>query len=1216
MNLAIPTELPIAAHQAEIQAALEGHAVVIVAGETGSGKTTQLPKICLAAGRGQQGLIGHTQPRRIAARAVATRIAEELQTPLGEFVGLKTRFDERTGPNNAIRLMTDGILLAEICTDPWLRRYDTLIIDEAHERSLNIDFLLGYLKRLLQKRTDLKLIITSATIDPLSFSSYFNDAPIIEVSGRGYPVSVYYRSLLSDDPDISDQDLPQAILSAVRELQAQPAGDILVFLSGEREIRETAKFLREAKLRDTEILPLYGRLSQGEQDRIFKAHIGSRVVLATNVAETSLTVPGIHFVIDTGLARMSEYNYRYKVQRLPIAKISQASADQRKGRCGRVAPGICLRLYEEADFIARPRFTKPEILRTNLAGVILQMLNLRLGAIEDFPLLDKPDPRYIKAGYQLLIELGAITLDKQITALGKQMSRLPLDPKLSRIVLAGQAEHCLTETLIIVSALSIQDPREVPHEAKQQAQQSHKQYADPQSDFLSWLHLWNTYEKERQALGSSQLRKYCKAHYLSYTRMREWQEVHNQLLVMTRQMQMSCNGQPADYLAIHRALLTGLLASIGLQDEDGTYKGVRELRFQIFPGSGLFKKKPRWLMAAEILETSKVYAHCVAEIDPEWIEQVAQHLVKRSYSDPHWEKKRGQVVATERVNLFGLLLSAKRKVNYGEIEPLEAREIFIKDGLVANEVVLKSMAFLEHNQTLIAEIEAQEEKARRRDILVDSEVIYNFYAERIPENIIDVKLFNHWYGLAHLQQTRLLFLQESDLMNTDAAAVTVEQFPECLTLAEITLKLTYRFEPGHPEDGVTAIIPVTLLNQLDPLAFEWLVPGLLEKKILALLKCLPKEARRYLNPLAEYAEVCAQVLIGESNTQSLTALLSAQLNRMTGVKITSEAWQLEKLPPELQMNFHFIDNAGKTLQQGRDFAELKDNLQGHARSEQRTLSATQLERSGITTWDFGELPLDIRSNAVKFYPGLIDEKNSVALHLFDSEMQAAQENQRGLARLFYLATPRITELFNKQFPKLKELALSFAAIHSYPEFLDEVIMASISQAFLAQNPTILNQTQFEHYRELGSKKLMLVAQDITQILERIKLMIQAFKQAKLTEPCRDIVNARLGQRIHAGFISHTPHAWLQRLPIYLKALQIRIEKYPRAPQKDILIQQELESLHKDYEKMHKKNPCSAELQLYYWYLEEYQISLFAQELKTILPMSKKRLLEQLDKVQS
>lgn len=913
-NIEFPENLPVSQRKEEIQKLIAQHQVVVIAGETGSGKTTQLPKMCLELGLGTKGLIGHTQPRRIAARSVATRIAEELNTELGDLVGYKVRFTDQISENTMVKLMTDGILLAEIQSDRFLNQYDTLIIDEAHERSLNNDFILGYLKQLLPKRPDLKVIITSATIDVERFSKHFNNAPIIEVSGRTYPVEVRYRPVVETE----EQDQLQAILDAVDELQAEGRGDILIFLNGEREIRDTAEALQKQDLKQTEILPLFARLSAQEQNKIFNPSGLNRIVLATNVAETSLTVPGIKYVIDPGTARISRYSYRTKVQRLPIEPISQASANQRKGRCGRVSEGICIRLYSEDDFNNRPEFTDPEILRTNLASVILQMTALGLDDIDAFPFVDAPDKRNIQDGIKLLEELEAFHFVKakfgerrQLTQVGRQLAQLPVDPRLAKMLLTAVKLNCLHEVMIIVSALSIQDPRERPQEKQQSADDKHRRFADKKSDFLAFLNLWQFIQTQQKELSKNQFRRLCQKDYLNYLRIREWQDIYHQIRLTVREMGLPINSQPAEYSQIHTALLSGLLSHIGMKEsEKQQYLGARNAHFAIFPNSVLFKKQPKWCMAAELVETSRLWGRMVADIDPEWIEPLATHLIKKSYAEPRWSKSKGAVMADEKVSLYGVPIVASRPVNYGSIDPQMSREIFIQSALVEGDWFTKHK-FFHQNRQLIREIEDLEHKSRRRDILVDERTLFEFYDQRIGTEVVSQRHFDSWWKKVSQQDPELLNFEKAFLTKEDAEQVSELDFPNFWHQGNLKFKLSYQFEPGTDADGVTVHIPLPLLNQVEMKGFDWQIPGLRKELIIALIKSLPKSLRRNFVPAPNYAEA----FLGRVKPLEKPILESLiyELRRMTGVSVEPESWQLDQLPSHLKMTFRVIDDKGKKL---------------------------------------------------------------------------------------------------------------------------------------------------------------------------------------------------------------------------------------------------------------------------------------------------------------
>jgi ATP-dependent helicase HrpA len=1228
-----PEELPVSERRAEIAEAIRKHQVVIVAGETGSGKTTQLPKICLEVGRGISGLIGHTQPRRIAARSVATRIASELQSEIGHHVGYKVRFSDHTRPESYIKLMTDGILLAESQGDRFLNQYDTLIIDEAHERSLNIDFLLGYLKQLLPKRPDLKLIITSATIDTERFSQHFDGAPIIEVSGRTYPVEMRYRPLRSDDEDEQDRDMQQAILDAVDELARHgphyDQADVLIFLPGEREIRETTESLRKHHPPHTEILPLYARLSAAEQNQVFQPHKGRRIVLATNVAETSLTVPGIRYVIDPGLARISRYSHRTKVQRLPIEKVSQASANQRAGRCGRVGPGVCIRLYDETDFKQRSEFTDPEIKRSNLAAVILQMKSLHLGDIEHFPFVEAPDNTMISDGYKLLEELGAVNAQRDLTEIGRQLARLPLDPRVARMVLAAKDESALNEVMIIASALSVQEPRERPHDKQQHADEKHKLFADERSDFLAYTNLWRIYHEQSQHLTNNKLRQWCREHFISYLRMREWHDVHVQLNGVVKELGWRSNDKPAEYEQIHRALLAGLLGNIATKGEQQEYNGARAIKLHIFPGSSLFKKRPRWLMAAELVETQRMYARTIATIEPEWIEKVAGDLCRRSYFDPHWEKKPAAVMAYERLTLYGLVINPKRKVHYGRINPVEARELFIRGALVEGEFNTHG-PFFKHNADLIAEIEELEAKSRRRDLLVDEQVLFAFYDGIIPEDVSDGRRFESWRKEAEKQQPRLLYLTQEYLMRHSAGDVTAAQFPDTLTVEGVVLQLSYHFEPGSEDDGVTITIPLPALNLLcnrnGPQRFEWLVPGLLHEKVCQLLKSLPKQLRRNFVPVPNFADACLQAIA--ASDESLLEALQKQLLRMSGVKITNADWDLSKLIPHMLMNFKVVDDKGNRVSMGRDLLQLQGKLKEQAQQSFAAVPAWDGERQGITAWDFGELPehVDFVRNGVQLrgYPALVDHTESVAIQLCDTPQQTEHETRIALRRLVGFAAADKIKYLHKQLPHLKQMGLYYATLGRIEELQQDLIDTIIDQAFFGSAPLPRTQQQFEACLNSGRQKILLVASELCAMvhdtLEQHHQLNKKLK-GKLSPTWLHAVadiNEQLRQLIYSRFINQTPSEWLKEYPRYFKAINLRLEKLSGGEARDRQSLLEIKPLWQAYmdrkQKHQKQGIVDVELETYRWMIEELRVSLFAQELKTKMPVSVQRLKKQLERV--
>ena len=1218
-TITYPPELPVVAKRDDIKAAIAAHQVVIIAGETGSGKTTQLPKICLELGRGVEGFIGHTQPRRLAARSVAQRLADELQCQLGAQVGYKVRFGDHSSQLSHIKLMTDGILLAEIQQDRFLNQYDTIIIDEAHERSLNIDFLLGYLKQLLPRRPDLKLIITSATIDPQRFSKHFNNAPVIEVSGRTYPVEVRYRSPM--DNDDKDADQLQAIFDAVHELYREPPGDILIFLNGEREIRDTADALDKLKLPHTEVLPLYARLSASEQNRIFQSHTGRRIVLATNVAETSLTVPGIRYVIDPGTARLSRYSYRSKVQQLPIEAVSQASANQRKGRCGRVAAGICIRLYSEEDFLSRPEFTDPEILRTNLASVILQMLALGLGDIQQFPFLQKPDSRFINDGIRLLEELGALKPGRgeqlALAPLGQQLSRLPVDPKLARMVLAAAGNNCLRELLVITAALSIQDPRERPLDKQQKADELHGRFTEPDSDFLSMLKLWDYLQTQQELLSNNQFRRMCKMELLNYLRVREWQDLFGQLSQVCNELQFKLNAEPADYHSIHSAILTGLLGQIGQRDAEADYMGPRQSRFFVFPGSGLFKKKPKWVMSAELVETSRLYARTLAKIEPEWIEPLAQHLVNRSYAEPHWEKKRGAVIAYEQVTLYGLVIVAKRPVLYSKIDEALCHQLFIREALVNQELGLNE-AFLSFNERLIHEVTELEDKSRRRDILVDEDTLAGFYADKVPlwaNNRID---FQKWWRQQKQKDPAYLNFDPEQLRKHNAEGITADSYPEIWCQDNLTLPLEYHFSPGAPDDGVSLIVPLNLLNQLKDEGFDWLIPGLRHELLVALIKSLPKSLRRNFVPAPNYADALLQTI--QPTDGALLQVVAQRLKRMSGVTIPDESWELSLLDAHLKFNFKVVDDKGNTLKQGRSLALLKQELQGKLQQSLSAVAEQGIEQDNLTEWSFGELPreyIKVQSGyQIKAFPALVDDKHSVSVKLLDNPEQAAALSKLGLRRLLLLNIPSPVKYLQDSLPNKAKLGLYFNPFGKVMELIDDCIAAGIDQLITNQQwPE--NQQDFLQLRdkvraEIGDTVLQ-IALKVEQILtigHDISKRLRGRLDLALAYANADI-KQQFDTLLFKGFVSAHGAAKLDDLRRYLQALQKRLQKLPVDPQRDRLMMHEYQKAEDAYKNLLGKfagKTVPAEVEAIRWMLEELKVSLFAQQLGTPYPISGKRVL--------
>ncbi|WP_323815700.1 ATP-dependent RNA helicase HrpA [Cellvibrio sp. NN19] len=1235
-------DLPVCEKRDEIAKIIAANQVVVLAGETGSGKTTQIPKICLSIGRGVNGLIGHTQPRRIAANTVANRIAEELKTTLGEKVGYQVRFSDQSNENTLIKVMTDGILLAEIQNDPFLNKYDTLIIDEAHERSLNIDFLLGYLKQLLPKRPDLKLIITSATIDLERFSQHFNNAPIIEVSGRTYPVEVWYRPLYefeaSDDSE-AEPDQYAAIVDAVHEIELNEktgsgvrGGDILVFLSGEREIRETAEALRKAQFAHMEVVPFYARLSLAEQQKVFAPHTGRRIVLATNVAETSITVPGIRYVIDPGFARISRYSYRTKVQRLPIEPVSQASANQRKGRCGRVAEGICIRLYSEEDFNSRPAFTDAEILRTNLAAVILQMLQLRMGDIHKFPFIDAPDHRLISDGFKLLEELHAVNTKNQLTPVGQQLSKLPLDPRLARMLISAQEQSCVRELLIISSALSVQDPRERPVEKQQAVDQSHRRFWAEHTDFAGFINLWDYFETQRQALTQNQLRKLCKKEFLSYLRLREWRDVHHQLCVAVKDLGIRVNSEPANYESVHKALLTGLLGNLGFNHEEREYLGARNRKFSIFPGSSLAKKTPKWIMAAELIETSKLFAYTVAKIEPEWVIAAAEHLIKRQHFEPHYDSRAGQVMAYEKITLYGLTIVEKKSVNYSHIDQAQSREVFIRAALVEGQYAqhpkrkhLQQQAgfkdFYTHQQNLLLELEELEAKSRRRDIVVDEQVIFEFYDERIPSHITNLAGFESWRKKAEQTNPQLLYITRETLMRHGAGDITAAQFPNELEWRGMVFPLSYHFEPNHAFDGVSIHVPMSVLHQVPEQRLEWLVPGMLRDKCIGLIKSLPKNLRKHFVPVPDVVDKLLAVITPDN--KPLSEAMGLQLKRLTGVDIPKEAWLETNVDDYYRFNIHVVDDKGKIIASSRDLNSLRDKYRERVQQNIQS-AATDIERDSITNWDFDELPKSIQLPRgginIRAYPALVDKNSSVALQVLDNPLQALDLTQRGLTRLMYLSLGQTVKYLQKELLKGQEVALTLAGIGNREQVVDDLIMAAIKQLACADQQQLpRTKTIFDENLLSIKDKLIAHAQELANhLVTSLKLLVDIKKQLKqqknmlmLAFTISDI-NQQLSQLFYPGLVYKTPAQWLQQYPKYMRGIQQRLEKAALNAQKDKLQLADIaphwkrlsDYLEKEGEYRLAQNSA---LQDYRWWIEELRISLFAQTLKTQVPVSDKRL---------
>ncbi len=1224
-----PPELPISESWEEIAALIDAHQAVIICGETGSGKSTQLPKICLTLGRGVYGRIGHTQPRRIAARTLADRISSELGRELGTSVGYKVRFHDHVGADSYIKLVTDGMLLAEIQKDPYLNEYDTLIIDEAHERSLNIDFLLGYLQQLLPKRPDLKLIITSATIDPERFSKQFGDAPIINVSGRTFPVELRYRPPVEDSSSERDEPMQQAILDAVDELSNKDRGDILIFLSGEREIRETAESLRKHKMHLTEILPLYARLGPVEQGRIFKPGGQRRIVLSTNVAETSLTVPGIRYVIDAGYARISRYSHRSKVQRLPIETISQASANQRKGRCGRVAEGICIRLYSEENFESRAEYTEPEIQRTNLASVILQMKILGFGDIESFPFLDPPDRRFIQDGYRILDEIGAVDGEHKVTKVGRQIARLPVDPRIGRMLLSAAHSHCLEEVQIIGAALSVQDPRERPMDKQQAADQAHQQFRHEESDFLTFLNLWQHLQEQRHHLSKRKFRQYCRDNFISWNRAQEWRDIHHQLRGQMHEMGFKENKTEAGYEEIHKALLSGLLSNIGFKKsgKEHEYLGGRNTRFQIFPGSGLFKKQPKWVMAAELVETTKLYARSVALIQPAWVESVAGDLVKRSWSEAHWQKSRGQVGAYERVTLFGLTLVARRKVNYGPINPLEAREIFIRFALVEGDFHTRAK-FWRHNRELLEYIEGLEHKTRRRDLLVDEQVIYEYYDRRIPEGIYSTPDFERWLRKETAKNPKILHMLEEDLCKREGYCFSDTDFPDSLDINGMQLPLAYHFEPGDQTDGVALKIPQAVLNQVSEERCEWLVPGLLRERVIALMRGLPKQLRKSFVPIPEYADACLKRM--EPSDKPLIRELGEQLKAMTGVHVPEDAWDEEAMPEHLRMRFQVVNDKGVTIATGRNLPQLRKQHASGDSSSVQPLATNGLEREGLTDWDFGELKesvqLDRGGIKLTGFPALVDEGDSVALRVMDSRLNADRAMRAGLRRLFMLRLAKDIRYLKRNLSGLEKMRLQYTkaakapqgyASKAMPDLLAELVALVVDLTFIEDMPLIQTAAEFQARIDERKSRLMSVADEVVVLVGNILDSYQSVRKtlsnsnkinwmASITD-----VNQQLDRLIFRGFLQFTPYPQLQHMPRYLKAISQRLDKLSHAAARDQQQLREMQGLYQQWqgwdERCRSNNKVDERIEELRWAFEELRVSLFAQELKTDYPISTKRL---------
>ncbi len=1345
LQITFPESLPVSARREEIMEAMDRHQVIIVCGETGSGKTTQLPKIALSLGRGKLNatpndkgevrghLIGHTQPRRIAASSVAKRIAEELKTPLGDVVGYKVRFQDRLSKDASVKLMTDGILLAETQTDPLLKAYDTIIIDEAHERSLNIDFLLGYIRQILPKRPDLKVVVTSATIDADRFAKHFENkdgpAPVIMVSGRTFPVEMRYRPF----EDAKDYGLNEAIADGVDELWVGGAGgDILIFLPGEREIREAADHLRKhlqnsATLRSAEVLPLFSRLSQAEQDRIFEGHTGRRIVLATNVAETSLTVPGIRYVIDAGTARVKRYSFRSKVEQLLVEPISQAAANQRAGRCGRVANGICIRLYDEADFNGRDKFTDPEILRSSLAGVILRMKGLHLGDVVNFPFLEAPSGRAIADGYQLLSELGAVDEQGELLPMGKALSRLPLDPRVARMIVEARERGALAEVLVIAAALSVQDVRDRPIDAQQQADQQHAKFDDEKSEFSGYLRLWKWLGDARGGKVVAQTRKQMAAqtvpvkggatsrnaaflpvsqrstgavalgddapipklaaftpqdaapvdeashklsnrqweqllrqNFINIRRVREWRDIHSQLLTVVKEQKWLLNNDAAGYEAVHLSMLSGLLGNIGFKTDEGDgYLGARGIRFHPHPGAHLSKKPGRWIVAAELVETSRLYGRGIAAVEPQWLEQVGAHLLKKQLLDPHWEKKQGEVAAYERATLYGLVIYSQRRISYGRVDPQGAREIFIRQALVEGDWESR-LPFLAANHKLIGKVEELEHKSRRQDVLVDEELIYAFYDQKIPQDVCTGRALERWYKDASVDNPDLLRLSRDELMRHEAAGITTAAFPKTIKLGGVDCSASYLHQPGDARDGVTVTVPLFVLNQVSEERAEWLVPGMLKDKIQALLKSLPQRPRSRFVPLAENAQRLADVLgtperFGDAG---LADVLLKQARDETSLDIKRADFKLDMLSPHLFMNFLIVDEHGRQLGQGRNLGALKSQWGAKARGAFQALASLKLGQelevkaplapdhkakaateSGakqpvakasangakapahavdqhFTEWSFGELPelMEIKkgNQTLIGFPALIDHGNAVGIEVFDEPEVAATRHALGLRRLFALQIKDALKYLEKNIPDLQKMAVGYMPLGTQEELRAQIINVAIDRAFL-QEPLPANAEQFKQRVQDGRGRLTLIANEVARMAGGILLeyaaAVRKVKDTKNAPEATADAQQQLQRLMPKLFITAAPWGQLQHYARYLKAITSRLDKYRADPARDALKLKELQPLEQRYWRLvaERKGQVDARMQEYRWMLEELRVSFFAQELRTPYPVSSKRL---------
>ena len=1226
-NPEYPDSLPVVEQREQILAAIRAHQVVILCGETGSGKTTQLPKICLEAGRGVAGLIGHTQPRRIAARSVASRIASELNTSIGEAVGFKIRFSDQVSERSYIKLMTDGILLAEIQNDPWLNQYDTLIIDEAHERSLNIDFLLGYLKNLLARRKDLKLIITSATIDPERFAEHFNGAPIITAEGRAYPVELRYAppdmAQGEDSDSLDDIDMPMAIINACETLLQERQHDILVFLSGERDIRELADLLGKQSshnraFRGVEVLPLFSRLSNAEQNRIFASHNTPRIVLATNVAETSLTVPGIRAVVDPGYARVSRYSVRSKVQRLPIEKVSQASANQRMGRCGREAPGVCIRLYSEEDFGNRAEFTEPEILRTNLSAVILQMAAMKLGHIDDFPFVEAPESKFINDGYRTLQELAALNDKRELTPLGKRLARLPIDPRLGRMLLAAADEGAVNDVLTIVSALSVQDPRDRPFDKRQAADELHAEFNHESSDFMAWLNLWNFVTVQKEALSNSQFRKMCKQRFLSALRIIEWIDVRRQLERLCKELKLPLSNSVAKPEHIHRALLAGLLANVAVRTEKKGYLGTRNRHLNIFPGSGLFKKGPKWIMAAEIAETSKLYARQVSAIETPWIESLAEHLLHYSYRDAHWQRKKGSVGAWAQSTLYGLIINPKKGVDYSRINPAESRQIFIREALVNGQLVTKG-EFHRYNQELLEEVTTLEEKSRRRDIVVDPEELVRFYDALVPEHICTAFEFEKWRKELEADSPRALYFVREQLIANDGVDVSARDYPDQIEMQGMVLPLRYHFAPGEDDDGVTLVCPVEVLNRVSVARCEWLVPGMLTEKITSLIKSLPKALRRNFVPAPDFAAAAGASM--QPGNGSLLVSLSQELHRMTGVKIARDDWDTTELPAHLKMRFSVVGAHGQELKSGRDLEALQADYVGEVEETLLKFSDNSIEQDQVTDWNFGDLPesVDIKKSGMTMqgYPALHVTPQGVGIKLFATQSAAMIAMPVGLRELFKKVLKEEMKYLQRKLPNINVLSLRFTRFGNKQTLIEDILNAAVDETFIHGRELPRTRDAFMQLLQDNRSSLVGIAGKFCEILGRvldnhrqIAKRLEGSISLSWIEPAADIKD-QIDELIYPGFVSATGLQRLTRVPLYFQAINKRLDGIDKSPDKDRRRRAEFLPVWEQFKALATDKDDSPDYRSAHntlrWAFEELRISLYAQDLGTSEKVSVSRL---------